>query len=119
MPVPAAWRDAQLREWTALVLLGCVIVSGVFAWSGVVSRDVGVPAEYAFYGSVVPLLIAVFRLALFRCPRCGYLYNVRLGPWPYPDRKPSSRYCLNCLLPKWADPARLPVEAVLDENDDW
>ena len=119
MPVPAAWRDFQLREWTAFAVFGCAIVSAVVAWSGVASRDVALAAEYACYGLVVAAVVAAFRLALFRCPRCGHLYNVRLGPWPYRDRKPSSRFCLNCLLPKWADPARLPVEAVVDENDDW
>ena len=119
MSVPAAWRDYRLREWTALVVFGCVIVSGILAWSGVASRDVAVLAKSAFYGSLVGVVIALARLVVFRCPRCGHAYSVRIGPGEFPDRKPSSRNCLHCWLPKWADPARLPAEAVVDENDDW
>jgi hypothetical protein len=108
-----------LREWTAFVVFGCTFVSGVLAWSGLAAEDVAFLAKSAFYGSLVAVVIAVFRLALFRCPRCGHTYSVRVGPGQFPDRKPSSRNCLHCWLPKWADPARLPAEVVVDENDDW
>lgn len=118
MPVPAAWRDYYLREWTAFILLRCVLVSAVFAWSGRTSPDVAATAEYAFFGSLLGLAIALVRLAAFRCPRCGRVYSVRLGAWPHGYRKPSSRHCLNCWLPKWADPERVPSE-VIDESDDW
>jgi hypothetical protein len=119
MPVPAAWRDYQLREWTAFAAFGFAIVSGVFAWSGLVSPDLAVLAKSALYASPVAVVIALGRLVAFRCPRCGHTYSVRVGPGQFPDRKPSARNCLHCWLPKWADPARLPAEAVLDENDDW
>jgi hypothetical protein len=119
MAVPAAWRECLWRERAVWVALACVLGCGTVAATGIGPEVV---TEYAVDGLFVcaPVFLATAIWAgAFRCPRCGHTYSVRLGPGQFPDRKASSRNCLHCWLPKWADPDRVVYEEIVDESGDW
>jgi hypothetical protein len=120
MALTREWRKLLFWErvcWVtfptaALAALGAVLLP---AWS--YQYDVALYVLLVVGGLAA---VALVRAVSFRCPRCGKLYSVRVGPSPFPGRKASSRNCLNCWLPKWADPDEEPEDEP-DEtrNDDW
>jgi hypothetical protein len=118
MSVPAIWRPLQKRERAFWVALVCCLVSGCLAASGTASPLVAKVSGYLFVCSAPATVIVIFLMCTFRCPRCGKTYSVRFGPGRFPDRKPSSRHCLHCWLPKWSDP-REEWYDWLDESEDW
>jgi len=117
MPAPTAWRECQLRVWAAWTALACALAAATLALA-IPSEAIAEVAVYAAAACGVLAAAAIVRLVIFRCPRCGHMFAVRVGPWPFPDRKPSSRHCVHCWLPKWADPDEVPEE-LIDETDDW
>jgi hypothetical protein len=106
------WRNLRLWELVLMVTFPVAALAAVAAvllpgWSYQYDAALVV---LAVVGGIV--VIAFVRVVGFRCPRCGKLYSVRVGPGRFPGRRVSSRNCLHCWLPKWADPAEVP-------DDDW
>jgi hypothetical protein len=119
MAVPAAWRDCLWRERAAWVALAWTLGCATVAAAGIGPGGVTDYAVNGMFASAPVLVATAVWAAAFRCPRCGHTYSVRIGPGQFPDRKPSSRNCLHCWLPKWADPDQPVYEEIVDENDDW
>jgi hypothetical protein len=120
MSVPAVWRRLQRWEWVFWIAFPAALLAALAAvvlpgWS--YQYDI---ALYAATSLGAVAIVALIRAGFFRCPRCGKLFSVRIGRDPFPGRKPSSRHCLNCWLPKWADPDTEPEDEWPESRDeDW
>ena len=121
MALTREWRSLRFWErvcWVAFPLTAVAALGAVLLPPWSYQHDVAIGVLLA---AGVPAAVALVRAVSFRCPRCGKLYSVRFGPSPFPARPASSRNCLNCWLPKWADPDLEPEDEASDTrvDEDW
>jgi hypothetical protein len=99
---PAAWRDYRRRSFLAL---GSIVASfpGGLLIGLALSARLG-PDAPMFVAAALTLAIVLpcsFRLAAWRCPRCGKPFHGPLG-WAEPVKysNPFARQCDACGLPR-------------------
>lgn len=102
-----AWRS--YRHWRRLRVAGFLgYVPAMWlvarASSSLTSSDT--PVLVAAMTWMIAWSLCIVRVGWFRCPRCGKAFHLkpRLGPIPLWSTRCFSRHCVNCGLPKWADP---------------
>ena len=84
----AAWRSLRIRRAVSWGLL-LLYLPGLVLWR-LLPPGGGIEPGFAWFSAVV---VGLIWHGLFRCPRCGRLFN-----WSGVFRNPFTSKCLNCRI---------------------